>query len=172
MAVPATHVRAIDELARRGVAVLAATSRRARVVRPCLEQAGLSLPAVLVDGALGVDFRNGKRFHQAVFSLDSSLAALEAFRSANLEPCVYVDDPDLDVLIAETPSTCPAHLASLGSFSRAEDISVGVVVRPVYAFCWRFWASNESGWSRSTPFWRRVAPRLSSLPSLALAVSA
>jgi hypothetical protein len=87
----------------------------------------------LVDGALGVHFRTGERFHQAVFSPDSSLAALEAFRSAVLAPCVYVDDPDIDVLIAETPSTCPAHVASLGSFSRAEDLDVGVVVRP----CWR-----------------------------------
>jgi len=33
-----------------------ATSRRPRGIRSCFEQAGLALPAVLVDGAIGVDF--------------------------------------------------------------------------------------------------------------------
>jgi len=134
LTVPVQHSHAIGELACRGVAVLAATSRRARVVRPCLERAGLWLPAVLLDGAVGVDFRTGARFHQAIFAPHDAAAALEAFRSSGLEPCVYVDDPDVDVVVSETPSTCADHLASLGSLARAEDLSVSVVARTVYAF--------------------------------------
>lgn len=76
-------VGVIDELARRGIAALAATSRRARVVRPYFEKAGLSLPAVLLDGAVGVDFRSGARFHEAVFSQQGASAALASFRSLN-----------------------------------------------------------------------------------------
>jgi hydroxymethylpyrimidine pyrophosphatase-like HAD family hydrolase len=48
LTIPVQQSQAIGELARRGVAVLAATSRRARVVRPCLERAGVWLPAVLL----------------------------------------------------------------------------------------------------------------------------
>jgi len=91
MVVPELHCQAIGELARRGVAVLVARSRRARVVRPRLESVGLSLPAVLLDGAVGVDFRTGVRFHQALFEPDAAAPYLEAFRSFDLEPCVYVE---------------------------------------------------------------------------------
>jgi hydroxymethylpyrimidine pyrophosphatase-like HAD family hydrolase len=134
MAVPDQHAQAIDELTRRGVTVLAATSRRPRVVRPRLQRAGLSLPAVLLDGAIGVDFRTGNRFHQAVFDRDDAVAALASFRQYGLEPCIYVDDPDVDVLISETPSTCAAHLAYLGELARVVDLDDAVLARPVYAF--------------------------------------
>ena len=134
MVVPTQHARAIEELTRRGVTVLAATSRRPRVVLPCLQRVGLALPAVLVDGAIGVDFRTGDRFHQAVFDPNEATAALAGFRQHGLEPCVYVEDPDVDVLVSESPSTCAAHLAHLGDLARVADLDDAVASRPVYAF--------------------------------------
>lgn len=134
MVVPGRHARAIRELARRGVTVLAATSRRARAVRPAFEQAGLALPAVLVDGALGVDFRTGHRFHRVVFSPARALEALALFRRTGLEPCVYVDDPELDVVVSQTPSTCAAHLEYLGGLAGVEETDAALLTRPVYAF--------------------------------------
>lgn len=134
MVVPERHSQAIGELARRGVTVLAATSRRPRAVRPCFERVGLALPAVLVDGAIGVDFRTGDRFHQVVFDPAGALAVLATFRGAGLEPCVYVEDPDVDVLVSQTPSTCGAHLHYLGGFARAEDLDAALAALPVYAF--------------------------------------
>lgn len=134
MVVPEPHARAVAELGRRGITVLVATSRRARVVRPCLERAGLALPAVLVDGAIGIDFRNGERFHEAVFDEGGAAAALEAFRRSGLDPCVYVDDPHFDVVVSRTPSTCAAHLASFGERARSEDLDLAVATRRVYAF--------------------------------------
>ena len=65
--VPAAHLTAAEELIESGVTVLAATSRRPRVVRRQLAMVGLTLPAVLIDGALGVDFRSDERFHQSCF---------------------------------------------------------------------------------------------------------
>jgi hydroxymethylpyrimidine pyrophosphatase-like HAD family hydrolase len=44
---PAEHVAAVDELARRDLTVLAATSRRPRVTKQRLGDVGLKLPAVL-----------------------------------------------------------------------------------------------------------------------------
>jgi hydroxymethylpyrimidine pyrophosphatase-like HAD family hydrolase len=99
-----------------------------------LEQAGLALPAVLVDGAIGVDFRTGDRFHQVVFNPAGARAALAMFRRAGLEPCVYVEDPDVDVIVSEAPSTCAAHLDRLGALAGVEDLDAAILARPVYAF--------------------------------------
>ncbi len=134
MVVPERHARAIGELARRGVTVLAATSRRPRAVRPCFERAGLVLPAVLVDGAIGIDFRTGDRFHQVVFGPAGALAVLAIFRRAGLEPCVYVEDPVVDVVVSAAPSTCAAHLDYLGGLAGVEDLDAALLARPVYAF--------------------------------------
>jgi hydroxymethylpyrimidine pyrophosphatase-like HAD family hydrolase len=134
MVVPERHAQAIDQLGRRGITVLAATSRRLRVVRPCFQEAGLALPAVLVDGAIGIDLRTGDRFHQAAFALADAVAALAHFRRSGLDPCVYVEDPDIDVLVSGTPSTCAAHMAHLGGLVGVDDLDEVVSARPVYAF--------------------------------------
>lgn len=134
MVVPEPHARAIAQLGRRGVTVLAATARRLRIVRPHLQRAGLALPAVLMDGGIGIDLRNGDRFHRAVFALADAVAALESFRRCGLDPCVYVEDPDLDVLVSDTPSTCAAHIAHLGGWVGVEDLDEVVSARPVYSF--------------------------------------
>jgi hydroxymethylpyrimidine pyrophosphatase-like HAD family hydrolase len=134
MVLPERHAQAISELARRGVTVLAATSRRPRVTRPRLEQAGLTLPAVLLDGAIGVDFRTGDRFHHVVFDPVDAFAVLAAFREAGLEPCVYVEDPDIDVVISRAPSTCAAHVQRLGRLAGVGDLDAALLARPVYAF--------------------------------------
>lgn len=134
MVVPDCHAQAIDELGRRGVTVLAATSRRLRVVRSCFQEAGLVLPVVLLDGAIGIDLRTGDRFHQAVFAQADAVAALASFRRFGLDPCVYVEEPDIDVVVSETPSTCAAHMANLGGLVGVEDLDDVVSGRPVYAF--------------------------------------
>lgn len=134
MVVPERHVQTIDQLCRRGVTVLAATSRRLRVVRPRFQEAGLALPAVLVDGAIGIDLRTGNRFHQAVFAPADAVATLASFRRSGLDPCIYVEDSDIDVLVSETPSTCAAHMAHLGGLVGVEDLDDVVSARPVYAF--------------------------------------
>ena len=135
MVVPLAHVNAIEALTRRGVTVLVATSRRPRVVRRALAEAGLCLPGVLVDGGIGIDFRTEERFHQAVFDPTDAMAALSSFRDCGLEPCLYVEHPDIDVFVSEEPSTCAAHLAYLGDVARVADLEAAVASWPLYAFC-------------------------------------
>lgn len=131
---PKSHLRAAHELIDAGVTVLAATSRRPRVAGRRLAEAGLLLPAVLVDGALGVDFRSGERFHQACFAPAVALQTLATFQAHGLEPCIYVVHPEIDIVVSEAPSTCAAHLAHLGSIAAVGDLFDTTATRNVYAF--------------------------------------
>lgn len=132
--VPKQHAEAVRELAARGITVLAATSRRPRVVRASLGAAGLALPAVLVDGAIGIDFRTDQRFHEAMFEPTGAAVTLAAFRSVNLEPCVYVEDPIVDIIVGTNPATCAPHLVSIADVARVDDLDTIVATQPVYAF--------------------------------------
>jgi HAD superfamily hydrolase (TIGR01484 family) len=134
MVVPERHADAVRELAAVGVTVLAATSRRPRVARAGLGRAGLALPAVLVDGAIGIDFRTEQRFHEAMFDSTVAAATLAPFRAVGLEPCIYVEDPSVDVVISDNPATCPAHLAYIADVACVDDLDTAVAARPVYSF--------------------------------------
>jgi hydroxymethylpyrimidine pyrophosphatase-like HAD family hydrolase len=131
---PDAHVAAVKELLRRGVTVLAATSRRPRVAKKHLGAAGLELPAVLIDGAVGIDFRTDVRFHEAVFQANDARQMLEAFRAHGLDPCLYVDDPEIDIAVSSTPSTCAEHLENLGPVLGTHDLDNAVASMPIYAF--------------------------------------
>jgi hydroxymethylpyrimidine pyrophosphatase-like HAD family hydrolase len=131
---PAEHVAAVHELARRNVTVLAATSRRPRVAEQRLGDVGLKLPAVLIDGAVGIDFRTGERFHEAVFGAVAACSTLASFRAHGLDPCLYVDDPEIDIAVSSTPSTCPQHLEYLGRIAGSRDLDAAASTMAVYAF--------------------------------------
>lgn len=131
---PLSHVAAVGELMKRDVTVLAATSRRPRPVRQRLCDAGLLIPAVLIDGSLGVDFRTEERFHQVSFDADAALGTLLTFRAHGLDPCIYVEHPDFDIVVSESPSTCAEHLARLGPDASTEDLEVTTATTAIYAF--------------------------------------
>jgi hypothetical protein len=99
-----------------------------------LEAGGLTGPAVVLDGALGLDLRDGRVFHQVAFPPAAARQVLEVFAAAGLSPCVYVDRPGVDLVVGEHPSTHPDHLARARPFVEVADL-VGVVeAEPVYAF--------------------------------------
>lgn len=100
-----------------------------------LERAGLTLPAVLLDGALGLDFRTGVRFHVGAFEPATAAAVLTAFQHEGLDPCVYVDDRDVDVVVSASPSTCHADLEYIRPFTRTGDLTETVSSSVVLGFC-------------------------------------
>lgn len=117
------HPRTLDAVRRLesgGTPILVATGRRIASTRAPLAAVGLTPPAVVLNGALGLDLRTGERFHQNGFVAGDAVRVLEAFRRWEHDPCVYVDHDEPSVWVSETPATHPLHLASFG-----DDLGVG-----------------------------------------------
>jgi hypothetical protein len=113
--VPAPVLAAVAELERRGIPLLVATGRRATSTRVPLARAGLTPPAVMLNGAIGIDLATDERFHLAPYDPVEAVAAFDAFASVGLSPVVYVDHPRWDVVIGPRPDTHDEHVADLGA---------------------------------------------------------
>jgi len=141
---PVPVLDAVAELERRGVPLLVATGRRLASTREPLALFGLAPPAIVLNGALGVDLATGERFHLAPFATAEALAAYDAFVSVGLSPVVYVDHPRYDVFISQAPDTNPEHVQSLGdtagrrwaldSRNAVDDLRRAVADSPVLGF--------------------------------------
>lgn len=112
--IPVKVLDAVAELTARAIPLLVATGRRVASTQGPLARFGLAPPAVVLNGALGLDLATGERFHRAPFPGDEALAAYDAFTSVGLSPVVYVDHPQYDVFLSHTPDTNPAHVQALG----------------------------------------------------------
>jgi Cof subfamily protein (haloacid dehalogenase superfamily) len=132
--IPPAHVAAWHELERRGVHVIVATGRRATSTRDPLARVGIAPHAIVLNGALAIDFGTGATFHRHHFDPADAQRVLAAFRAAGLDPNVYVEDPDLDVYVSGTPSTHPGHLASFGARAVAADLDEIVATERVLSF--------------------------------------
>lgn len=125
---------AIAELSRLGVPLLVATGRRLASTRAPLARWGVAPPAIVLNGALGVDLATGERFHRLPYAVDEAVVVLDAFRSVGLDPVVYVDHPDHDVVLSPTPSTNPIHVRQLGDTAVVGDLEATVREQPVLGF--------------------------------------
>lgn len=124
---------ALAELELRGVPLLVATGRRHRSARAGLVRAGLHVPAVVLDGAMGRD-HDDRPFHDATFQPADAERVLEAFLAAGLEPAVYVDRPGVEVVVGDAPSTHPEHLTYIGDGLARDDLRRVVAREAVYSF--------------------------------------
>lgn len=127
-------VTALGEVTRGGVPLLVATGRRVTSTRLPLARLGCAPPAVVLNGAIGLDLRSGERFHRAPFDAVEAEKVLAAFRSVGLDPCIYVDDPDIEMLLSPTPSTHPGHVADLGRDAAVADLAEAVLDAAVLGF--------------------------------------
>ncbi len=132
--VPDGVVAAMAELAARQVPPLVAAGRRLASTRVPLARIGASPPAVVLNGALGVDLATEERFHRAPYPTDQAIAALAAFRSVGLDPVTYVDHPRWDVFLSDAPSTHPEHVRSLGARAATDDLARVVAEEVVLGF--------------------------------------
>lgn len=132
--IPDRVVAAVHELGRRGIPLLVATGRRLASTRAPLGHIGLTPPAVVLNGALGVDLATGARFHRAPFPREQAEATLAAFSSVGLAPVVYVDHPTVDVFLGPAPSTNPGHVATLGDTAVTDDLARVVAEEAVLGF--------------------------------------
>lgn len=132
--VPDEVVAAIDELAERNVPLLVATGRRLASTRTPLARIGVTVPVVVLNGALGVDLVSGDRFHRAPYDRQQAAAVLAAFGDAGLEPVVYVDHPRVEAYLSATTSTHPGHVRFLGNSAAVDDLSRVVAEEAVLGF--------------------------------------
>jgi hydroxymethylpyrimidine pyrophosphatase-like HAD family hydrolase len=124
---------AVAELLADGHGVLAATARRPRAARALLDGSELAIPVVGLNGAMGVQ-ADGTRFHAVPFSTVEAERALAAFTANELQPCVYVLERHVDVVLPPDPSTHPDHRASLAGVTRPGDPAATIAAQPVFAF--------------------------------------
>lgn len=126
--------RAIDELARRNIGLLAATARRPGGARRLLAANGLTLAAVLLDGALARD-ADWTTIHADWFDAATAAVVLAAFRAHGLEPCIGVlADDDVDARLGPHPSTHPAHVRYLADWAVRADLDEVVATATVQSF--------------------------------------
>lgn len=122
------------ELERRGIPVLVATGRRLTSAREALGRLELRPPSIVLNGALVVDFATGERIHRQHYGVGDARLILDAFRQQGLEPCVYVDHPDVEVFVGPRPSTHQEHLISFGATATSGDLDDVVMSHPVFSF--------------------------------------
>lgn len=132
--VPDTVVDAIAAVERRGIPLLIATGRRLTSTRVPLARIGVAPPAVVLNGALGVDLTTGQRFHRSPFPTAEAVAVLEAFRSVGLDPVMYIDHPRYEVALSDDPSTNPEHVAALGDTAVVGDLHQFAMEEAVLGF--------------------------------------
>lgn len=128
---------AVAELERRGVPLLVATGRRAASARKGLAQNGLTrdrsnLPAVLLNGALGVDMVTEARFHTHPFSATDARHVVERLAAVELSPIIYTDDGM--VCSAPDATTHPDHRRGFGADHRPEPPSVTAATSTILSF--------------------------------------
>ena len=133
--VPPSTRAAMDELERRRIPLLAATARRSWSAAHYFRLAGLDLPAVLLNGALGRERGGGPQFHTRTFDPAHALAALEIFTRRGVTPCAYFESQEWDVVSGPNPSSGEPYLLWAASQLRlVDDLSAMVASLPVYAF--------------------------------------
>ena len=113
---PAPHLEALAELESAGHTVLAATGRRLRNISRLFELNSLQLPAVALDGSIGMDFATKERFHRIAFDSGALWELLEILGAHDIRPCLYIDDRGEsggDVVMPKNPSSESNHLRFL-----------------------------------------------------------
>lgn len=109
---PDTLAAANTLLERSDVVLLVATGRRQTSAGAALAANGLTIPGVLLNGAVGFDYANDTLFHQRVFSQAQLADVLARLQARGLAPVCY--QADGTALAIEGVSTSAKHLQALG----------------------------------------------------------
>jgi hypothetical protein len=133
--IPPTTRKAIAELSRRGIPLVAATARRSWSAAYHFSRAGLDLPAVLLNGAIGRDIDGHGVFHRRSFGASDAAAVLEVFDRHRIMPGAFLETEEWDVVSGPNPSCGQSYLDWAGSQLRVvDDLASMLVSHPAYAF--------------------------------------
>jgi hydroxymethylpyrimidine pyrophosphatase-like HAD family hydrolase len=95
---------------------------------------GLAPPAVLLDGAIGIDLATGHTFHERPIAPGVGRSVLARFRRHGLSPVVYVDSTAIDAYVGPDTSTNPGHLKRFGRHACVADLDEVIETETVLAF--------------------------------------
>jgi hydroxymethylpyrimidine pyrophosphatase-like HAD family hydrolase len=99
-----------------------------------MEKNGLALPAVLLDGAIGLEFGATTSFYRHAFSPDLAAEVLRVFDDLGVSPCINVDAVGRDIVLGKDTLTHPEYLRRLQPWVREEDPWTAVRSLNVLAF--------------------------------------
>jgi 5-amino-6-(5-phospho-D-ribitylamino)uracil phosphatase len=111
-----TH-QAIESLRKAGVPLVAATARNVRSAAMGLEAHRLSMPCVLLNGALVQDPVTNERFHMLPISPGDALLVIDVFESKAVSPQLNVDRVDFPLVRTANNSSCLAYREFSGPFT-------------------------------------------------------
>lgn len=119
----------------RGLRFVIATGRRARGAHHALDRYGLgSRPAILMNGAIVRDSLDGDSIVVHDIDRPAALAIVDRFRESGLEPVVYIDHDENDMVIGESSAAGDAYLATTVGYERVGDISEAINASTVTGF--------------------------------------
>lgn len=117
----------VAELDKRSVPFVVATGRRAQGALLGLAPIGLDdRPAILMNGALARDQLRGESFLVDAIAPTHALEIVEAFDRSGLEPILYIDHPEQDMVVGPSPSAGKEFLARAPGVRSASSL-VGAV---------------------------------------------
>ncbi len=125
----------VTQLDQHGLPFVIATGRRARGAHHGLARYGLgSRPAILMNGAIVRAALDGTSIAAKSIETANALMVLEEFRAANLEPVVYVDHPEHDMLIGPGSAASEDYLATTAGYRRVESVDETMADSAVIGF--------------------------------------
>lgn len=133
MAIHKNSLAVVEALDDHGIPFVIATGRRARGAHHGLAEYGLgSRPAILMNGALVRSTLDGDTI--SVVEIEQSEAVLDIFRANDLEPVLYVDHPENDMVFGETIAASDAYLSTTVGYERVDNVDEIVADAAVIGF--------------------------------------
>jgi len=135
MTLHAASINTAESLAKADIPFIIATGRRAQSTLAGMNRLQMShLPAILMNGALVRDRLDGTSFYRsAIPSLDAERIR-EIFLAHDLEPLVYIDHPDRDVLAAPNVSAGEGYVQTAPGVRHVDDLGEAMAEADVIGF--------------------------------------
>ena len=112
-----------------------ATGRRAQSTLGGLRPVGLSdRPTILMNGALVRDRLDGPSFHRSLIAAADAQRTREIFQSHGLEPLIYIDDPERDVLAGPNAAAAEGYIGDAPGVHKVDDLTVAMADVPITGF--------------------------------------
>ena len=128
-------VQTVARLDEHGIPFVIATGRRAQSTLGGLGPLGLAdRPAILMNGALARDRLDGPSFHRSLIAPKDAQRLREIFMSHGLEPLVYIDDLERDVLVAPSAAASEGYIGNAPGIHHVDDLAAAMAQAPVTGF--------------------------------------